>query len=320
MTEKPPATTTVELTDPQRDLIYEALDALVYHQVSEPAYRSKGYVNAPGADDKDTQALLMQIDKLAVLIGGDPVTNERIAVTNEIDDEDDDEDDEAPDTLCANLDCDNDAVDENSYCEDHMADGAPESVTRTCITIGCEKNAVKNARCDKHQPAQVFDASKITVKVDGVELEGIENVRFTPVIPDDCARGKHDFEIGPGFRQCNLCEAQEPFPNTRDGLLAFLESETQRMLKIARAKNQDYAGEGAKDPFANFTRVEALGICTPEVGFLTRMSDKLSRIASITASGKTAVKDESVKDTLRDLANYSLLMLAYLASKEEGAL
>lgn len=315
MTEKPPATTTIELTDPQMELIYEALEALAYHQVSEKHYRKNGYVEAPGADDKDTQHLLMQIDKLAVFIGGDPITNERITVTNEIDDEE-----ETRDALCAELDCDNDAIDEDGYCEDHMDDEAPKPVTPICVVGDCQDDAVKNMRCVRHQPAQVFDASKITVKVDGVELEGIENVRFTPVIQDDCARGKHDFEIGPGFRQCNLCEAQEPFPNTREGLLAFLEGETQRMLKIARAKNQDYAGEGAKDPFANFTRVEALGICTPEVGFLTRMSDKLSRIASITASGKTAVKDESVKDTLRDLANYSLLMLAYLASKEEGAL
>jgi len=97
-------------------------------------------------------------------------------------------------------------------------------------------------------------------------------------------------------------------------LIPFLEREMMLMLDIARRKNADYAGEGF-DPFANFTRVEVLGIATTEQGFLTRMTDKLCRINNILKSGKTHVKDESVKDTLRDLANYSMLLVAYLEWK-----
>lgn len=98
-------------------------------------------------------------------------------------------------------------------------------------------------------------------------------------------------------------------------LLAFLEQEMATMLDIAKRKNADYAGASA-DPFANFTRVEALGIATTEQGFLTRMTDKLCRINNILSSGETHVKDESAKDTLRDLANYSLLLVAYLEWKK----
>jgi len=97
-------------------------------------------------------------------------------------------------------------------------------------------------------------------------------------------------------------------------LIPFLEKEMAQMLAIARAKNADYAGADS-DPFANFTRVELLGIATTEQGFLTRMTDKLCRINNILKSGKTHVKDESIKDTLRDLSNYSLLLVAYLEWK-----
>lgn len=103
---------------------------------------------------------------------------------------------------------------------------------------------------------------------------------------------------------------------TTEEFIEFFEGTTARMAEISKAKNADYTGSVEDDPFANFTRVEALGICSTEQGFLTRMTDKLSRIASFVKQGKLQVKDESVQDTLLDLANYSILMLAYLESKK----
>lgn len=89
----------------------------------------------------------------------------------------------------------------------------------------------------------------------------------------------------------------------------------KQMGEVTRRKNADYTGNGT-DPFANFTRVEALGVCSTEQGFLTRMTDKMSRLASLVAQGNAAqVKDESVKDTLLDLANYCVLLAGYLESK-----
>lgn len=102
---------------------------------------------------------------------------------------------------------------------------------------------------------------------------------------------------------------------TKEQYFDFMEEETKKMVEIARAKNADYTGIGVS-PFSNFTRVESMGICTTEQGFLTRMTDKMSRIASFAAKGELLVKDESVEDTLRDLANYSILMLGYIREKK----
>lgn len=95
----------------------------------------------------------------------------------------------------------------------------------------------------------------------------------------------------------------------------FHSSECEKMKEITRAKNSDYCGIG-DDPFKNFRQVEYLGVCSVEQGFMTRMSDKMSRISSYIQKGELEVKDESVTDSLRDLANYSVLLMGYLESKK----
>jgi hypothetical protein len=87
-------------------------------------------------------------------------------------------------------------------------------------------------------------------------------------------------------------------------------------LNLMRRKNADYAGSGGENPFANFTRSEAMGLCSTEVGFLVRMTDKMSRLSSYVESGKLLVEDESVNDTLIDLINYSVLLAGYIKSKQ----
>lgn len=85
-------------------------------------------------------------------------------------------------------------------------------------------------------------------------------------------------------------------------------------LTISKAKNADYTG-GAADPFANFKAVEQYGV-SAEQGFITRMSDKMMRISSFVKMEELQVKDESVTDTLRDLANYACLLAGYIESKK----
>lgn len=89
-----------------------------------------------------------------------------------------------------------------------------------------------------------------------------------------------------------------------------------KMVAVTKAKNADYTGT-SDDPFANFSRVESIGICSTEQGFLTRMFDKFSRITSFVQKGVLQVKDESVEDTLIDLANYCILMAGYIRSRRE---
>lgn len=105
---------------------------------------------------------------------------------------------------------------------------------------------------------------------------------------------------------------------TKEELFAFMEEKTAKMIATSRAKNNDYTG-ASKSPFSNFEKIGHFG-GSVEWGFLTRMTDKLSRICSFAENVQLQVKDESVEDTLIDLANYCLLFAAYLKSKREGKL
>lgn len=100
---------------------------------------------------------------------------------------------------------------------------------------------------------------------------------------------------------------------TKQDYFEFAQQFFNDCVEISRKKNADYTG-GNNDPFSNFTSVEVLGIKT-EHGFLTRMFDKMKRISSFVENGELQVKDESVLDTLQDLANYSCLMAGYIKSK-----
>lgn len=96
---------------------------------------------------------------------------------------------------------------------------------------------------------------------------------------------------------------------------AFHEKFCADALALSKKKNNDYAGSGGTQPFANFERVEALGICATEVGFLTRLTDKLCRINTFVQDGVLQVSDESVRDTLIDVVNYAVLLAAYIEDK-----
>jgi hypothetical protein len=85
-------------------------------------------------------------------------------------------------------------------------------------------------------------------------------------------------------------------------------------IEISEKKNADYTGKD-NNPFSNFQSVESLGILT-EHGFLTRMMDKMKRVSSFVENGTLKVMDESVTDTLKDLANYSCLLAGYIKSQQ----
>ena len=106
---------------------------------------------------------------------------------------------------------------------------------------------------------------------------------------------------------------------TKEEYFKFHEAMCAKMTSITKAKNADYCGLAAS-PFANFEKVESLGICSTEQGFMTRMMDKVMRITSFVQKGILEVKDESVEDTLLDLANYSILFAGYLREKREQRL
>lgn len=101
---------------------------------------------------------------------------------------------------------------------------------------------------------------------------------------------------------------------TKQEYFDFAKNFFDKCIEISEKKNADYTGKN-NDPFSNFSSVETLGITT-EQGFLTRMMDKMKRVASFVENGTLQVKDESVTDTLLDLANYACLFAGYLESKK----
>lgn len=107
---------------------------------------------------------------------------------------------------------------------------------------------------------------------------------------------------------------------TKQEYMDFHEDFCARMMEITKRKNADYSGAG-NDPFNNFRHIGNL-VSTKDldvvaVGYLTRMSDKFSRLGSFISNGELQVKEESVEDTLLDLANYCALFAGYLREHAE---
>lgn len=74
------------------------------------------------------------------------------------------------------------------------------------------------------------------------------------------------------------------------------------IARLHSAKNHDYAQ--GDSPLSNFKISETLGVAAWK-GCLIRMSDKWSRITRL--AGGITPKNESLRDSLIDLAVYSLL-------------
>jgi len=86
------------------------------------------------------------------------------------------------------------------------------------------------------------------------------------------------------------------------------------MNDILKRKNADYAGP--KGEYNNFEFCEKLGVCTTEEGLVVRISDKMTRICNL-LKADAQVKDESIKDTLLDMANYAMILASYIEDKNK---
>jgi hypothetical protein len=88
------------------------------------------------------------------------------------------------------------------------------------------------------------------------------------------------------------------------------------MGELHSRKNQDYA-DSESDPLRNFREAEGLGISAFQ-GTLVRISDKWIRIRNLASRDRgPAVVDESIRDTLLDLANYALIALILHEEQED---
>ena len=93
---------------------------------------------------------------------------------------------------------------------------------------------------------------------------------------------------------------------TKDEYFKFQDEFFEEIKKLTVKKNQDYTGLDPS-PFSNFMACEKLGVASSLQGLMVRMLDKFARLNSFAQKGFLEVSNESVKDTLMDLANYCCL-------------
>ena len=95
-------------------------------------------------------------------------------------------------------------------------------------------------------------------------------------------------------------------PVISDNVQSFMDITTD-MVKTYAAKNHDY-GNSFEESLDEFGLVASV----------VRLGDKMNRIKSLIKK-EAQVKDESIKDTLLDLATYSIMTLMWLnkVNKEE---
>jgi hypothetical protein len=83
---------------------------------------------------------------------------------------------------------------------------------------------------------------------------------------------------------------------------------------LHKRKNAGYAGIGAVDHWANFRMAEWFGL-SPLVRCLIRMTDKLIRVKNLMKSPEADQVNESIKDSLYDMAIYALISICLLEEK-----
>lgn len=79
------------------------------------------------------------------------------------------------------------------------------------------------------------------------------------------------------------------------------EDVTLQLRNIYDAKNRDYG-----DSFSQSFKEEGMAMVR------IRLGDKLNRLKNLTRGAEQQVKDESVRDTLLDLANYAIMTIMEL--------
>lgn len=159
----------------------------------------------------------------------------------------------------------------------------------------------------RFKPA-VEDEKKINIKD---YCDKMSNKKHTacpdPVFTDECAwyalnRDDNKKNITPGQwdKMTENKITEEMISNAADTTNPFTYSQIlTRMHKTHERKNHDY-GDAAYQGYKKFGPTY----------FLVQLHNKLSRLESLTAPGtETQVKDESIDDTLLDLANYAVMYL-----------
>lgn len=82
--------------------------------------------------------------------------------------------------------------------------------------------------------------------------------------------------------------------------------DTQKELtELYKKKNKDYGNSFEQS-------LNQYGLLPTVI----RLKEKITRVDNIYANNKSAVAEESIEDTLKDIANYSIITLTWLKNKK----
>ena len=98
-----------------------------------------------------------------------------------------------------------------------------------------------------------------------------------------------NLKVGDKVKEVNADDVVNPFMEEYEKIV----NET---MELCKRKNTDY-GSSVQDTFEKFG----------DISYLVRITDKYNRICSLLQNGKAEVEDESITDTIVDLANYCFL-------------
>lgn len=105
-----------------------------------------------------------------------------------------------------------------------------------------------------------------------------------------------------------------------EDVLAVHESLCNDARNLVSAKGHDYNSQqqAGGNTLANLEAAARIGIVdTPATGILVRLMDKLMRLASLRFVDP-AVKNESIRDTIVDVINYSVYLYVFLNAQKRG--
>ena len=157
----------------------------------------------------------------------------------------------------------------------------------------CKSNPLKlTCDCDSYfyfvnEHGELDGKNDYEINLDAVKIINIENVLFT--LGD---RSVLDFATV-------KCDKTQSYVDYFDDIL-------DEMSSVHEKKNADYGNNFHK-------RYEKYGFLTA----LLRLTDKMERLENIYEKGEIKVKDESVEDTLLDLANYAVMTIVELRNEKK---
>lgn len=87
----------------------------------------------------------------------------------------------------------------------------------------------------------------------------------------------------------------------------------EEMMALHERKANDYTGGG--DPLENYRRSAEVAHTSIELIMLSRVAEKVTRASNLFSGTKQMVADETVADTMLDIANIAMLILNELERK-----